>query len=377
MNQNHVVHYKDKGVGWIELNRPKALNALTLDMIKSLHNILKAWEDDREVALVCIYGSGEKGYCAGGDVRQLYELKNAGVKLYAYEFFSTEYKMNMLMHDYNKPILSYMNGVVMGGGVGISVGSKYRIVTEKTKWAMPEMNIGLFPDVGGSYFLNKVPGHIGKYLALTSATINGADTLYIGVSDYYILSSEWETLVATIKDRDWSAETAEQDIESILDSFRSVLPYDSEIERLHQNIDEHFSQASVEMVFESLENHGKSGDVWAENTLKSLKRKSPTSLKVTLEQLQRGQDKSMLECFKMELNMGMNFMKGHDFFEGVRSVLVDKDRKPKWNPDKLSDVSEDTVNTYFNYVWESNRHPLERTISRCANCQNNDKTSNP
>jgi len=355
----HIISEKRNGVGWIKLNRPKALNALTLGMIQEIHNQLTAWQNQDDVAMVCIHGEGEKAYCAGGDVRRLYDLRDSDVESYANDFFTTEYKMNMLMHNYSKPILAYMNGIVMGGGVGISVGAKYRIVTEKTKWAMPEMNIGLYPDVGGSYFLNKMPGHIGRYLALTSSVISAADTLYIGAADFFMVSSIWEDLKSLIEYKHWQKDTAEEDLKKALNRFVSFVPRESELEKQQCMINRHFKHDSIEDIFLSLKNASYNGDVWATNTLKLLQTKSPTSLKVTLEQLIRGKEKTILECFKMELKMSMNFMKSHDFFEGVRAVLVDKDRSPKWNPSTCGEVSEKKVKSFFEYCWESGLNPLE------------------
>ncbi|MEW9122943.1 MAG: enoyl-CoA hydratase/isomerase family protein [Thermotaleaceae bacterium] len=346
-NDAEIQYRMSNGTGWITLNRPQALNALSFEMIEKLYEILKLWQEDNNISMICIEGEGNKAFCAGGDVKALYDLKDNNVEAYAFNFFSTEYGMNMTMHTYPKPILAYMNGIVMGGGVGISVGASHRIVTEKTKWAMPEMNIGLFPDVGGSYFLNKMPGYIGRYLALTSTAIDSSDVLYIGAADYYIDSNQWCALKKAIEDRKWSINTAKANLTELIGQFCTKSYPPSSLEGLQKKIDECFRFETMEEILDALKRSAKAGDLWAEKTLNTLMEKSPTSMKVTLQQLIRGREKSMLECFKMELIMSMNFMKSHDFFEGVRAVLVDKDRNPIWKPGTLEEVKEEDVLLFF------------------------------
>lgn len=182
------------GIGWVTLNRPKAINALSLAAVDAIGKQLKIWKDDNRVALVVFKGNGEKGFCAGGDMRSLYDKKDSGVMELAYDFFSIEYDMNILIHRYPKPTVAFMDGIVMGGGIGIAIACSERIVTEKSKLAMPEMNIGFFPDVGGSYFLNKMPGYSGYYWSLTSDIIGPADALYTGVANRYMEKEKWNDL---------------------------------------------------------------------------------------------------------------------------------------------------------------------------------------
>ncbi|MFZ5967550.1 MAG: enoyl-CoA hydratase/isomerase family protein [Bacillota bacterium] len=357
--QSDILCKVEGGVGWIKLNRPQAHNALSFEMIEILYKTLLQWKNDDHVAFICLEGEGDQALCSGGDVRALYDLRNGNVKEYAFKFFSTEYRMNMTMHRYSKPILVYMNGYVMGGGVGIAVGDSHRIVTEKTKWAMPEMDIGLYPDVGGSYFLPKMPGYIGRYLSLTSKTIRPEDALYIGAADYYMDSSSWLPLKEAIKEQSWSVDTAKDQLDELLNRFQQVSSQPSTIAQLEEKINCHFRFSTVEEIVASLEAAAKEGDEWAAKTIKTICKKSPTSLKVTLQQLINGKEKSMLECFEMELEMSMNFMKSHDFFEGVRSVLVDKDRSPKWNPDTLEKVTKEDVDSFFRYEWAEGKNPLQ------------------
>jgi len=343
-----VLFSVENGVGWIKLNRPRAINALTLDMVEAIGKQLQQWKEDEQVALICLYGEGEKGLCAGGDMRSLYEKKGTHPEESALPFFLTEYQMDLDIHRYPKPILAYMTGIVMGGGVGISIGCSHRIVTETTKWAMPEMNIGFFPDVGASYFFNQMKGNIGKYLALTSEMIQGADAIYLGAADRFIKSEQWEDLKRAIQETDWTKGSAEEKLDRLLDRFFVASP-SSAIARLQNKIDQHFSLETVEQILASLD---EAGDEWAVQTAQVIRAKSPTSLKVALRQIQEGKGKTLKECLEMELTLVMHFMQSHDFYEGVRAVLVDKDRNPKWQPDALELVTKDVVDAYFQYNWK-------------------------
>lgn len=347
------------GIGFIKLNRPEKHNALSYTMIELLYKQLKEWKDDDSVAIVVMEGEGEKAFCSGGDVVHLYERRNSNVEEYAFGFFHTEYCMNILIFTYPKPILAYMNGYVMGGGVGICVGTSHRIVTEKTKWAMPEMNIGLYPDVGGSYFMNKMPGHIGRYLALTSRAIKPADVLYIGAADYYIESSSWKEMREAIADKKWAVASAKKELNNLISKYSKEPSTNCGIAELEERINRHFGFDTMEEIVESLMEALENGDEWAADVVKTILSKSPTSLKVTLKQLIEGKKISMKECFKMELNMSMNFMKNHDFFEGVRSVLVDKDKNAKWNPSTLEGVKKEFVDSFFSYPWKDGKNPLD------------------
>ncbi|WP_428912541.1 enoyl-CoA hydratase/isomerase family protein [Niallia sp. Krafla_26] len=353
-----MIRHVEAGVGWLKLNRPKALNALSVEMVDSLYEILDTWRADSNVSLIMISGEGTKGLCAGGDIRFLYEQRNNQVEKHAEHFFTTEYRLDWMIHQYPKPILVYMDGIVMGGGVGLSVGASERIVTEKTKWAMPEMNIGFFPDVGASYFLNRMPGHIGRYLALTAETINAADALYVGAADRYMESSQWETFINEVQNKNWSLQNTKKQLTELLDSICTPQPLDSSLSEWQSKIDKHFAFDTVEEMIQSLGLAANAGDEWSLKTKKIIEAKSPTSLKVTLSQMQRGESQSLLSCFNMELALSMNFMKNHDFYEGVRSVLVDKDRNPQWDPKTFAEVSPEDVESYFHHTINDS-HPIK------------------
>ncbi|MCH4889817.1 enoyl-CoA hydratase/isomerase family protein [Acidaminobacter sp. JC074] len=340
-------------VGYITLNRPEKLNALSYEMIKDLYEQLVLWKEDKDVLLICMEGAGEKAFSAGGDVVHLYEKRNEDIETYAFGFFYTEYCMNLLMHTYPKPILTYMNGIVMGGGVGVAVAGSHRLINEKTKWAMPEMNIGLYPDVGGSYFLNKSPGHLGRYLALTSKVIRPDDILFSNAADYMIDSNAWLNLKDDLNQMKWRE--TDKDLNKLISKYKIEVKDKGHLREHYHLLEKHFSYDSLEEIMMSLKDN--LDDPYLKDIYETLSQKSPTSLKVTLEQLIRGQGKSIKECLVMELDMSMNFMLSHDFFEGVRAVLVDKDKDADWQPNALEEVTKQEVESYFSYKWDGN-NPL-------------------
>ncbi|MFV8828938.1 enoyl-CoA hydratase/isomerase family protein [Alkalihalobacterium sp. APHAB7] len=354
MSEASVLFEVKNQVGLIRLNRPKVLNSLNAEMVDLLNQQLQKWKDNTDISVVCISGEGTKGLCAGGDMRSLYDLRDSTVLDLARNFFSTEYQMDLLIHQYPKPVVVNMDGIVMGGGVGLSVGATYRIVTEKTKWAMPEMNIGFFPDVGGSYFLNQMPGAVGRYLALTSGIIKAADVMYAGAADYYMASEDWDRLTIDITSTDWKSKEVEDEMNRLLKRYSQAIDIkSSNLATVQEKINQHFSHQTMEDIIASLQSDA-NHDEWANETLNTLLTKSPTSLKVTLRQLQEGEKKSLVECFKMEFILGMNFMSLPDFYEGVRAVLVDKDRSPKWDPSRFEDISEEDVLAFFTWDKDDN-----------------------
>lgn len=358
-HNGYVLTEERGGVGYIKLNRPQALNSLNLHMLKVTYEQLLKWKSDDNIALICLSGQGEKGFCAGGDMRTLYDLRHYGVEDYAQKFFSIEYKLDHEIHQYPKPIVAYMDGIIMGGGVGLAVGASHRIVTNKTKWAMPEMNIGFFPDVGGSYFLNKMPGFIGRYLSLTGGMIQAADVLYIEAADYYIEREQWGQVVATIQEKNWHIDSAKDQLSAILSAYHLVPHEGATLASLRDKIDAHFCFDTMEEIVHSLKKAAEEGDEWASKTAQTLLSKSAIALKVTLRQLIEGQKKSLYECLVMEMELSMSFMSNDHFYEGVRSVLVDKDRSPKWNTPALEDVQEDDVRSFFHYAWPEGENPLK------------------
>lgn len=330
------------GIGLITLNRPMALNALTLGMIREMDPKLQAWEQDDSIKAVVIKGAGEKAFCAGGDVRAVWEAGREGGNL-TKEFFYEEYVLNRRIHTFPKPYVALLDGITMGGGVGLSVHGSHRIVSERLMFAMPETAIGLFPDVGGSWFLNKCPGESGMYLALTGARLKAADAMAVGIATEYVPSEQIEELELTLSSADWSAGDAQTIIDDIVASFAQ----DAGEAAIAENfgvIDRCFGRDSVEEIVAALEDDG--GDFAAE-TLKFLSKKSPTSMKLSFKQLREGRKLSFDDCMTMEYRLSQACMAGNDFYEGIRAVLVDKDHAPKWKPERLEDVSDASIDAAF------------------------------
>lgn len=336
-----ILFEKSGHAGLITLNRPKALNALTLEMIRALQPRLDEWAADPSVGAVAIRGAGEKAFCAGGDVRAIWQAGKEGGAL-TREFFYDEYRLNRTIHHFPKPFVALIDGVCMGGGVGLSVHGSHRVAGGRTLLAMPETAIGLFPDVGGSWFLPRLPGRSGLWLALTGARIKAGDCLQLGIATDFVPSDRQEALLEALAAADYGAD-AEAAVTAALAPLRgdpgpsALQPYLSEIERL-------FAGATVEAVIDALRLDG--GD-WARQQLDMLAARSPTSLKVTVEQLRRGAELDFDACMTMEYRMSQAFMAGHDFYEGIRAVLVDKDHAPDWKPASLEEVDEALVERHF------------------------------
>lgn len=358
MVENEVLFEENQGTGWIILNRPKALNALSLRMVKDIYKQLRVWAHNESISLVCIKSQSEKAFCSGGDVRAIYEsVKLNPDSTVPKEYFITEYKMDLLIHEYKKPVLVFMDGIVMGGGVGLSVGARFRIITEKTKWAMPEMNIGFFPDVGANYFLNQMPGRIGLYLALTAKIIMKEDILSTDMADYYLDSSRLMEVEAFIKSHVWKPDNIEREMAEFLKSIcvrPHELPHNLNVEKINQ----YFQYDTIEQIIYSLGEGASNGDEWALETKKTLLKKSPTSLKVTIELMKRGKGKKLRESFAMDTEVALNFLHTKDFFEGVRAVLVDKNQMPKWNPDSFNEISDESINQFFQADWKNESNPF-------------------
>lgn len=314
------------GVATVTLNRPSALNALSLGMIEGLAAWLEEWRDDDRVRTIVLRGAGEKAFCAGGDIRALYEGIKSGSAL-PQRFFVAEYALDFAIHTYPKAIVALMDGIVMGGGMGIGQGAALRIVGDRTRMAMPETAIGLFPDVGGSYFLSRLPAPLGRYLALVGPTLRASDAIYCGLADL-------DVGVAP--------------------------PAPGEIEPLRAAIDEHFGHDSVQAIVASLEAEQHHAHVeWARKTVETLAKRSPTMLEVTLEQLRRGAALDLAACFRMELNLIYGCFEQGDFIEGIRALIVEKDNRPRWSPPTLAEVDRAAVARFFEPRWTPARHPLD------------------
>ncbi|XP_066542789.1 3-hydroxyisobutyryl-CoA hydrolase, mitochondrial [Hoplias malabaricus] len=344
-----VLLEKVGNAGVITLNRPKALNALTLNMIRQIYPQLKKWEKDSETDIVIIKGVGGKAFCAGGDIRAVTEAGKAGDSL-AQDFFREEYILNNAIGTCKKPYVALIDGITMGGGVGLSVHGRFRVATEKTLFAMPETAIGLVPDVGGGYFLPRLQGKLGLFLALTGFRLKGRDVQKAGVATHFVQS---EKIVALEKDLVDLRSPSVSDVAQVLDSYQQQSTLDAEksfsLQQHTEAIDRLFKADSVEGILENLQ---KDGSAFAQKQLETLAKMSPTSLKLTFRQLQAGASLSLQEVFVMEYRLSQSCMRGHDFYEGVRAVLIDKDQNPKWKPSTLAEVTEQLVEESFRSLGE-------------------------
>lgn len=333
-------------VGYLTLNRPAGLNAITLPMVRNLHRQLQDWADDQDVVAVVLRAIGEKAFCAGGDIRSLYDSYQNGEDLHRV-FFEEEYALDQYIHAYSKPLLALMNGFVLGGGMGLVQGASLRVISERTRMGMPEVGIGYFPDVGGSYFLPRLPGNLGIYMGLTGNHIDSADALYAGLADYCVRHERFAELEQALDRQDWSTPPV-QALTNLLVSMGCTELPDASFKALFPAIEKHFGHDNVAAIRESLagENRPEYRD-WAAETLKTIDSRSPLSLGVTLEMLRRGRALSLADCFRMELHLDRQWFDQGDIIEGVRALIVDKDKNPRWNPPTLSEVTAQRVADFF------------------------------
>ncbi len=342
MSELEVLARIEGGVGRLTLNRPGALHALTTDMCRLMIEALLAWRGDASVQAVLVDHSGERGFCAGGDIRMLAE-SGAGDGAKAREFFHTEYRLNHLLFDYPKPVVAIMDGVTMGGGVGLSMPARYRIATERTTFAMPETGIGLFPDVGGGWFLPRLPGNTGLWLALTGARLKAADCIALGIATHFVPGARIEVFKAGLLASPQEGDAVDR-IESALKRFVGD-PGPTLIAAHGAQIDTCFDQPSVETIVTALK---ADGGEWAQAQLKTLATKSPQTMKVAFRQLALGAKMTAFaDNMAMEYRIGARVVQKHDFIEGVRAVIVDKDNAPRWNPPTLEGVTDAQLDEIF------------------------------
>ncbi|XP_056294064.1 3-hydroxyisobutyryl-CoA hydrolase, mitochondrial isoform X1 [Pseudoliparis swirei] len=335
--------------GVITINRPKALNALNLAMVRQIYPQLKKWDNDNETAIVIIKGAGGKAFCAGGDIIAVTESGKVGDPL-AEDFFREEYILNNAIGECRKPYIALIEGITMGGGVGLSVHGRFRVATEKTLFAMPETAIGLFPDVGGGFFLPRLRGKLGLFLALTGFRLKGRDVQRAGVATHFV---EREKIPELERELLGLTSPSAEDVSRLLDSYQQQSALDADkpfvLERHMSDIDRLFSSSSVEGIVKDLQ---ADGSEFARKQAEMLSRMSPTSLKITHQQLEAGATLSLREVLVMEYRLSQACMRGRDFYEGVRAVLVDKDQSPKWSPPTLEEVTQQSVDQCFSSLGE-------------------------
>lgn len=341
VSEGDLIVRREGVAGILRLNRPKAINALTLEMTREIVTALDAFESDPDVSLVVLEGAGERGLCAGGDIRGLYDSARTGGDL-GPVFWREEYILNARIPKFSKPYVAYMDGLVMGGGVGLSAHGVHRIVNEKTKISMPEVGLGFFPDVGGTWLLSRAPGEIGTYYALTGTPMNGADAIYTGIADVMIASADWSALREDLTKAPLRAKS--DDVRKILTQYAVPNP-STPIAQQRDVIDRLFAHDTMEPIVAALESDTSE---FARATIKSLSDKSPTSLKVTLKLLRLARSsKSLEECLNREYDAALEVFVSAEFIEGVRAAIIDKDRNPKWAPARLMDVTPDIVERYL------------------------------
>jgi enoyl-CoA hydratase/carnithine racemase len=366
-----VYPYLENGIGYLALNRPKALNALSDGMVRAMKDALQTWRDDPAVLAVLVYSPHPRAFCAGGDIRFLYDSYQRDEHASVEAFFVDEYRLNHLIFTYPKPYIALMNGVVMGGGMGISQAAGHtggmRIVGASARLAMPETKIGLFPDVGISWFLARTPGWLGTYLGVSGNLIHAPDAVYAGLADVLVPDAALPALLESLQATRFQSAT---EITAHLHAQTRALSGAGEsdgdtnaktvgiLQQHREAIDRHFSQPDMATLIASLDRAAQAGDTWASQTAAELRTRSPLSMAVSLELIRRARSLSMAEVLRTDLNLvATSFSKG-DVIEGIRSVIVDKDQAPRWNPASIEALSVKTLESMFVSRWDAAQNPL-------------------
>ena len=344
--QDEVLADVRNHIGHLTLNRPAGLNAINLDMVRSLTAQLQAWADDPQVYAVVLRGAGEKAFCAGGDIRSLYDSFKNGDSLHA-DFFVEEYALDLAIHHYRKPVLALMDGFVLGGGMGLVQGADLRVVTERSRLAMPETAIGYFPDVGGSYFLPRIPGELGIYLGVTGVQIRAADALYCGLADWYLESTRLTDLDHKLDRLQWQ-DSPLKDLQGVLAKLAVQQLPDAPLAALRPAIDHFFALPDVPSIVEQLQQVTVADShEWALNTVALMQTRSPLAMAVTLQMLRLGRRLPLEQCFALELHLDRQWFERGDLIEGVRALIIDKDKTPRWRPATIHDLNATHVESFF------------------------------
>ena len=358
------------GVGLITLSRPKAMNALSLGMVRGILGALRRWKADPAIYAIAMRGSDKNGpfgnFCAGGDIRFFHEVALAGTPELE-DFFTEEYALNYLTHHLSKPLIAFLDGIVFGGGMGLCQGATHRLVTQRTKMAMPETLIGLFADVGGGYFLSRCPGAAGEWLALTGQHIDADQAISLDLADWHIEAEQQGAAWESLSSLDWSHANA---LDAWLQAFTAAAqPGPAYPDMPTWNlINRHFSQTTVSDILQSLE---ADAQVWAQDTATGLRKRSPLMLHVALEHVRRARSMSLADDLRMERDMVRHcFHSAHlgrsgagtDTVEGIRALVIDKDQNPKWKPARVEDVTPDMVEPFFQSPWPVFAHPLKDLV---------------
>ncbi len=333
-------------IGHLTLNRPASLNAIDLDMIRTLQRQLDVWAEDPQIYAVVLRGAGDRAFCAGGNIRSLYETYKSGQSQHQ-TFFVEEYALDLTIHAYRKPVLALMDGLVLGGGMGLVQGADLRVVTERSRLGMPEVAIGYFPDVGGSYFLSRIPGELGTYLGISGVQIEAADALYCGLADWSMNSSMLPRLDHMLDHLKWKS-TPLKDLQGAMAKLGTQRLPSPPLEALRPAIDHFFGLPDLPGIIEQLQQVTIADThQWALNTADLMHSHSPLAMAVTLEMIRRGRHLSLQACFAMELHLDRLWFEHGDLIEGVRALIIDKDRKPQWNPPSVQALDAGHVQRFF------------------------------
>ncbi len=354
-------------IGFATLNMPRTLNGLSLEMARLLDAKLHAWATDDAIAMVVLQGAGEKAFCAGGDLHSLYrsmlDQRSGGkhditANAYACDFFSVEYRLDYRIHTYPKPILCWGHGIVMGGGIGLMSGASHRVVTERSKLAMPEITVGLYPDVGGSWLLHRMPDRAGLFLALTAAPLNASDAIYAGLADHYLPEAQREPVYAALCDIDWTDAAKEnRDRLTGLLVSHELAAVSGPLQQYRAAIAEVCTSSDLDDVVAAIQAFD-SDDAWWVNARQALAAGSPGSARLAFELQRRAASMSLADMFRLEYVVSLHCAAHGDFAEGIRALLIDKDRHPHWNPATLAEATRAWAETFFNAPWPDGEHPL-------------------
>lgn len=360
----------DRRFGVATLNAPATLNSLSLEMVRALQPALRAWADDRAVAGVILQGAGDKAFCAGGDLRELYQslrgTSGAAPSPYAQGFFAEEYTLDYAIHTYPKPLLCWGHGIVMGGGIGLMAGASHRVVTEKSRLAMPEITVGLYPDVGGSWLLSRMPGRVGLFLALTGASLNAADALFCGLGDFNLRAESRADVLAAIRAATWSdaADANRAQLSRLLLQQASHVLPESKVRQHFDAIQALMAGDELRAIDERLRTL-ESEDPWLTAAAATYAKGSPTSAALSFELWRRVRHLSLADVFRLEYQVSLGCCAHPDFAEGIRALLIDKDRQPRWSPAALADVTPQLVEEHFQARFDG-PHPLAALDRRTA-----------
>ncbi|MBL4661618.1 MAG: enoyl-CoA hydratase/isomerase family protein [Alcanivoracaceae bacterium] len=357
-----TIQGKHGNIARITLNNPKALNALNVEMIDAMQNALDSCENDEAIKAVFIQGVGDKAFCAGGDVVGLYRSMQAtaagDIPESAAGFFTKEYKLDYRLHTFSKPIISWGNGIVMGGGIGLAAACSHRIVTEKSMYAMPEVTIGLYPDVGASWFFNRMPQKIGLFLGLTGSRMNGSDAIFTKLADFFLLNEYKDELLSDLSEIEWSDPHC--DVQNVINNLTGFSHDEAPASNIRDNYDEiqylleHGELSAIVSNLTNIEPKSK----WLAFAQKGFLKGCPVTYRLVYEQIKRAKHLSLKQVFAMELIMSTRCAMNGDLQEGIRALLIDKDGKPQWSVDSVNEISDAQIEQFFTAPW-SGDHPLE------------------